>query len=70
MASKTNNVVFSLDCVASDLLDSHASGNKLPPAMERSLSEANSVDVSTGILLVLVLVTYSPSSYQDVTIPN
>lgn len=46
-----DNVHFSTDYVASDLLDSHVRGNnKLPePAMERSATslDANSVDVST-----------------------
>lgn len=52
MGNKLDNLKFSNDYVASDLLDSHVLGHdKLEePAMERSVRsslEPNSVDVST-----------------------
>lgn len=58
MGNKLDNIKFSYDYVASDLLDSHVLGNKLgEPAMERSTRsslDANSVDVSYLLTLNLI----------------
>lgn len=71
MANKINNVVFSLDCVASDLLDSHALGNKLEePEMERALSDGNSVDVSVTLLLNLYAQIVLKSKYVSTALLN